>query len=327
MMADKLSQLDQLKQLTTVVADTGDINNIKHYSPQDATTNPSLILKSALDPAYKSIFDKSVEEAKSHGDNLSDQLYWAHLHLAANFGCEILKYVPGRVSTEIDARLSFDTQKTIDEGRRLIDLYSQKGVDKSRVLLKIASTWEGIQAAKVLEAEGLNCNMTLIFHLSQAIACADVNATLISPFVGRITDWYKDNAGFDSTKEGAELNDPGVLSVQNIYNYFHHFGHKTIVMGASFRNIGQIQQLAGCDYLTISPQLLSMLQDNPDDLPATLSDSSAKSMNLEKIKLDEAAFRWSLNQDPMATDKLSDGIRRFAVDIEKLEDMLKIALG
>jgi transaldolase len=313
--------LSQLKKVTTVVADTGDINSIKQYHPQDATTNPSLLLKSAQDPAYKEIFDKSVLDAKGHGGDLSNQLYWARLHLAANFGCEILKLIPGKVSTEVDARHSFSAEKTISEARDLIKLYEKKGVDSSRVLLKVAATWEGVQAAKVLQKDGLNCNMTLIFHLAQAIACADVNSYLISPFVGRITDWYKANSDIDVAS-----NDPGVASVVNIYNYFHHFGYKTIVMGASFRNIGQIKNLSGCDYLTISPNLLEELKNIEDDLVVNLSDSNAKSESIEKIDINEESFRWLMNEDAMATEKLSDGIRKFTADIIKLDSMLMDAL-
>ena len=269
--SSNIDLLSQLKNVTTVVADTGDINSIKQYHPQDATTNPSLLLKSAMDPVYKNIYDKSVLDAKNHGGDINNQLYWARLHLAANFGCEILKIIPGKVSTEVDARHSFDVNKTVSEARDLINLYKEKGVDKSRVLLKIAATWEGVQAAKILQEDGFNCNMTLIFHLAQAIACADVNAYLISPFVGRITDWYKANTDIDVVS-----NDPGVSSVVNIYNYFHYFGYKTIVMGASFRNIKQITNLSGCDYLTISPSLLEELKNINSELQVNLSDAKSK---------------------------------------------------
>jgi transaldolase len=309
--------LSQLKRITTVVADTGDINSIKQFHPQDATTNPSLLLKSAQDISYKNIFDKSVLNGKSHGGDLSNQLYWSRLHLAVNFGCEILKMIPGKVSTEVDARHSFDVNKTVSEAKDLIKLYESKGIDKSRVLLKIAATWEGIQAAKILQEEGLNCNMTLIFHISQAIACADVKSYLISPFVGRITDWYKANSNIDVINS-----DPGVASVVNIYNYFHHFNYKTIVMGASFRNTGQIKNLSGCDYLTISPGLLEELKNLEDDLEVKLSDKKAKSESLSKIEINEERFRWFMNEDAMATEKLSDGIRKFTSDIIKLDEML-----
>ena len=315
--AANLNLLSQLKKVTTVVADTGDINSIKQYHPQDATTNPSLLLKSAIDPSYKNIFDKSVMDAKVHGGDLNNQLYWARLHLAANFGCEILKIIPGKVSTEVDARHSFNIDKTISEARDLIKLYEEKGIDKARVLLKIAATWEGVQAAKVLQKEGLNCNMTLVFHLAQAIACADVNAYLISPFVGRITDWYKANTDIDVAS-----NDPGVASVVDIYNYFHHFGYKTIVMGASFRNIKQITSLSGCDYLTISPNLLEDLKNIDSILDVNLSDSKAKSLSIEKVIITEDNYRWLMNEDAMATEKLSDGIRKFTADIIKLDSIL-----
>lgn len=320
--SSNIDLLSQLKGVTTVVADTGDINSIKQYQPQDATTNPSLLLKSAMDPVYKNIYDKSVLDAKNHGGDINNQLYWARLHLAANFGCEILKIIPGKVSTEVDARHSFDVNKTVSEARDLINLYKEKGVDKSRVLLKIAATWEGVQAAKILQEDGFNCNMTLIFHLAQAIACADVNAYLISPFVGRITDWYKANTDIDVVS-----NDPGVSSVVNIYNYFHYFGYKTIVMGASFRNIKQITNLSGCDYLTISPSLLEELKNINSELQVNLSDAKSKELSIEKIDITEKSFRWLMNEDAMATEKLSDGIRKFTADIIKLDSMLLDSLN
>ena len=320
--SSNIDLLSQLKNVTTVVADTGDINSIKQYHPQDATTNPSLLLKSAMDPVYKNIYDKSVLDAKNHGGDINNQLYWARLHLAANFGCEILKIIPGKVSTEVDARHSFDVNKTVSEARDLINLYKEKGVDKSRVLLKIAATWEGVQAAKILQEDGFNCNMTLIFHIAQAIACADVNAYLISPFVGRITDWYTAN-----TDNDVVTNDPGVSSVVNIYNYFHYFGYKTIVMGASFRNIKQITNLSGCDYLTISPSLLEELKNINSELQVNLSDAKSKELSIEKIDITEKSFRWLMNEDAMATEKLSDGIRKFTADIIKLDSMLLDSLN
>ena len=323
-----VNQLSALKELTTVVADTGDVNNIKQYSPQDATTNPSLILKAAQDEACKYIFDRAISKVQDNPASIDSAaaLKLASLNLAVGFGVEILKLIPGKVSTEIDARLSFDTQATVAEARQIIKLYKQNGVDSSRVLLKIASTWEGVQAAKVLQEDGLGCNMTLVFNSHQAIACAQVGATLISPFVGRISDWYKSNASFDPDVTDPSL-DPGVVSVRNIYNYFHKFSYPTIVMGASFRSIAQIKELAGCDYLTISPDLLSKLQQQESNLEVKLSDEQAKSLELEKINVTEKSFRWSLNEDAMASEKLADGIRRFAVDANKLDKLLQSALA
>lgn len=308
------TQLDQLKTLTTVVADTGDIDAIKQYAPQDATTNPSLIFKAAAMPQYAHLVDEAVAWAKQQGGHVEQAL----LKVAVNFGVEIVKLIPGRVSTEVDARLSFDTAATIAQAEEIIALYAEQGIEKERVLIKIASTWEGIQAAAALEKKGIHCNLTLMFNFAQAVACAEAGVTLISPFVGRIYDWYKNHEGRDYTAQ----EDPGVLSVSTIFNYYRKFDYPTVVMGASFRHIGQIQQLAGCDFLTISPNLLSELQQTDVDLPQVLSAEHAKTLDLDKISLDESAFRWQLNQDPMATEKLSEGIRLFAKDIEKLEALL-----
>ncbi len=309
--------LEQLKQYTPVVADTGDFERMQAFLPQDATTNPSLILKAAQLPSYQSLIaDVKAKNLGKPVDQVIDALLVA-------FGVEILKIVPGRVSTEVDARLSFDTAATIKKAREIIAAYEAKGISKNRVLIKIASTWEGIQAAKTLQAEGIACNMTLLFSLIQAVACADAKAQLISPFVGRITDWHKKSLGTqwqDEVHGGA--NDPGVVSVKSIYNYYKSFDIPTEVMGASFRNIGQITHLAGCDLLTISPELLAELQANTAALTPALTVKSAQTIKLNAIKADEASFRYQLNQDAMATEKLSEGIRLFCADIEKLEKVL-----
>ncbi len=311
------SLLEQLKQYTTVVADTGDFERMKAFLPQDATTNPSLILKAAQLPSYQNLITQV--KAKNPGKSV-DQIIDS---LLVAFGIEILKIVPGRVSTEVDARLSFDADATVKKAREIITAYEAAGISKQRVLIKIASTWEGIQAAKVLQAEGIACNMTLLFSLVQAVACANAKAQLISPFVGRITDWHKKSLGAewqDDVHGGA--NDPGVVSVKNIYNYYKNFGIKTEVMGASFRNIGQITNLAGCDLLTISPELLAELQSNESRLTPALSPEKAKASGVSEIAADEKSFRYQLNQDAMATEKLSEGIRLFCADIEKLEKLL-----
>ena len=311
------SLLEQLKQYTTVVADTGDFERMQAFLPQDATTNPSLILKAAQLPSYQSLITEV--KAKNSGKKV-DQVIDA---LLVAFGIEILKIVPGRVSTEVDARLSFDADATVHKAREIIAAYEAAGIPKERVLIKIASTWEGIQAAKVLQAEGIACNMTLLFSLVQAVACAHAKAQLISPFVGRITDWHKKALGAqwqDDVHGGA--NDPGVVSVKNIYNYYKNFGIKTEVMGASFRNIGQITHLAGCDLLTISPELLAELQGSESNLNPALSPEKAKASGATEIAADEKSFRYQLNQDAMATEKLSEGIRLFCADIEKLEKLL-----
>ncbi len=312
-----MTQLDQLKQHTVVVADTGDFEAMKAYKPQDATTNPSLVLQAASKPEYKAIFDKAVADGKSGGVSaVMDKLVVA-------FGLEILKIVPGRVSTEVDARLSFDTQASIEKARQIIALYEAAGIPRERVLIKIASTWEGIKAAELLQKEKINCNLTLLFSLAQAVACAEGGIKLISPFVGRILDWYKKNTGKDYA--GAE--DPGVQSVTQIFNYYKHFGYTTEVMGASFRNKGEITELCGCDLLTISPGLLGELAASNDPLPQKLNAASAKSMKIERIGSDEKTFRWLFNEDAMATEKTAEGIRNFAKDIVKMETMVKAALG
>jgi transaldolase len=315
------SSLNQLKQLTTVVADTGDFERMQEYQPQDATTNPSLILKAAQQANYQNL----VNQVKATHPGMKPVDLVDYILVA--FGLEILKIVPGRVSTEVDARLSFDTQATIHKARHLISLYESHGIDRQRVLIKLAGTWEGIQAAKVLEAEGIHCNMTLLFSLVQAAACGAVNAKLISPFVGRITDWHKAKLGSnwsDAANGGA--NDPGVSSVKRIFHYYKHFGIATEIMGASFRNTSQILELAGCDLLTISPELLGELQLSSAAVQIKLNASNAASAltseNISPLKLDESSFRLQLNNDAMATEKLAEGIRNFCIDTEKLETLL-----
>ncbi|MGC1480176.1 MAG: transaldolase [Chthoniobacterales bacterium] len=312
------SSLDQLKKFTTVVADTGDFNTIKEYSPEDATTNPSLIYKAVQQDDYKQLLEKAIADNQASSlsgpalvDTIIDDLLIA-------FGREILEIVPGRVSTEVDARLSFDTEGTIEKARYLIGLYEKAGVSRERILIKIASTWEGAQAANVCQDEGINCNLTLMFSLPQAIACAEAGVTLISPFVGRIYDYYKAAEGKEYT--GAE--DPGVQSVNQIYNYYKKFGYDTQVMGASFRNVGQITELAGSDLLTISPDLLKTLAESTDTVDEKLTVEAAKAADIEKLDVDEKTFRWMLNEDAMATEKLADGIRKFAADIVKLEKII-----
>ncbi|MBW7876323.1 MAG: transaldolase [Candidatus Cloacimonetes bacterium] len=305
-----MNQLEALKQYTIVVADTGDIASIEKYTPTDATTNPSLIYQAAQMPEYQHLVDSALKEKTL--DDVMDRL-------CVNFGLEILKIVPGRVSTEVDARLSFDTEKTVLKARKLISMYEAAGIDRNRILIKIASTWEGIKAAEILEKVGIHCNLTLLFSMAQAVACANSGITLISPFVGRILDWYKKNTGQDYS--GSE--DPGVVSVTAIYNYYRKFDIPTIVMGASFRNISEIQELAGCDYLTIAPKLLQELQDNHTTLAKKLDEEKAQGMSIEKIPMDEKIFRWSLNEDAMATEKLAEGIRNFTKDLIKLEDVLR----
>lgn len=313
-----MNKLTQLKTMTTVVADTGDIAAIQQYAPQDATTNPSLILKAAGMPQYQHLIANAIRYAKSHSNGHNEQMKLAVQKLSVNFGCEILKLIPGRVSTEVDARLSFDTEATITQAKELIDLYQHQGINSERILIKIAATWEGIEAARVLEQEGIKCNLTLMFAFAQAVACADAGVTLISPFVGRIYDWYKKRDNRDYPAE----EDPGVLSVRRIYQYYRKFGYATIVMGASFRHIGQIEALAGCDYLTISPALLGELQKAEGTLPRQLSPVDAKEIDHGKLHLSESHFRWHLNEDAMATEKLAEGIRLFAADIQKLEQQL-----
>lgn len=311
------SQLEQLRQYTTVVADTGDIDAIARYQPVDATTNPSLLLKATESAAYAPLIDESVQRAKSESNSREQQLIDASDHLAVAVGRKIVELVPGRVSTEVDARLSFDTDATIAKAERLIALYEEGGVKRDRILIKMASTWEGIRAAEKLEKRGINCNLTLLFSFEQAVACAEAGVFLISPFVGRIMDWYVANT---DTKTYAPEEDPGVKSVRRIYAWYKKHGFDTVVMGASFRNIGQIQALAGCDRLTISPDLLDKLQQDQSPLPRALQDDGTREAKV--TPLTEAAFRWGHNEDAMATDKLADGIRKFAVDQRKLEALL-----
>jgi transaldolase len=312
------SQLEQLKQFTKVVADTGDFSSIKEYKPQDATTNPSLILKAAGMPAYAHLVDQAVQDAGPGAsiDTVIDLLL-------VLFGREILKIVPGRVSTEVDARLSFDRDGSIAKAREIIAFYEKAGIPRERVLIKLASTWEGIKAAEQLQQEKINCNLTLLFSFGQAIACADAKVQLISPFVGRILDWYKKSTGRDY----APTDDPGVKSVAQIYTYYKKFGYKTEVMGASFRSKGEVLELAGCDLLTISPQLLGELAASNDPVARKLDPAAAASAQIDRVKFDEKAFRWELNEDQMATEKLSEGIRQFAADIVKLEVLIKQKRG
>ena len=316
------NQLQSLKQFTTVVADTGDFESIRKFAPQDATTNPSLILKAVLQPEYRSLLDKAIAENKGSSLSGAELLHKIIDDTLILFGLEILKIVPGRVSTEVDARLSFDTEGTIAKAHYLIGLYEKAGISRERVLIKIASTWEGIRAAEVLQKEGINCNLTLLFSLVQAVACAEGGIRLISPFVGRIYDYYKSKTG----KEYVGLEDPGVQSVHVIYNYFKKYGHDTQVMGASFRNTGEIVALAGCDLLTISPDLLAKLEASEEPLLRVLDPESAKKLDIPKVPVDEKSFRWALNEDAMATDKLAEGIRKFAEDIVKLEGIIAQAL-
>ena len=313
-----MNQLDQLKQFTTVVADTGNFKELAAFAPRDATTNPSLILKAVQQPDYAPLLSETVAAHKgARLDEIVDEVL-------VRFGMEILKVVPGRVSTEVDARLSFDTAATVARARRIMALYEARGIGRDRVLIKLASTWEGIAAARQLEAEGIHCNLTLLFAFCQAVACGDGGITLISPFVGRIYDWYKKSEGAkwdEAARAGA--NDPGVQSVSRIFDYYKHFGIKTEVMGASFRNVGQIRALAGCDLLTISPDLLGALQADESPLPRALDAAAAKGKQIERVHFDEAAFRFALNEDAMATEKLAEGIRAFAVDAGKLDALIE----
>jgi transaldolase len=316
------SLLEQLRGMTTVVSDTGDINSIKKYKPQDSTTNPSLIAAAAGMPEYKSIVDDVLKQAqKDAGDKATDKdiAHLAFKSLAVAFGIRILQIVPGRVSTEVDAHLSYDTDKSIDTARDIIAQYEKAGVSRERVLIKLASTWEGIRAAEILEKEGIHCNMTLLFGLHQAIAAAEAKATLISPFVGRILDWYKKETG----KDYAPAEDPGVKSVTTIYNYYKHFGYKTVVMGASFRNIGEIIELAGCDLLTIAPKLLGELEAAQGTLVRKLDPANAKDLKIEKIPMDKATFDKMHAADRMATDKLKEGIEGFSKALDDLEVLLE----
>jgi transaldolase len=315
---EKDSQLDQLKQFTKVVADTGDFESMRAYKPYDATTNPSLIFAATQKPEYGYLLDKAIADLKSSPLNGSAKIEAIIDRLLVLFGMEILQIVPGRVSTETDARLSFDREGSINKGRQLIALYEQGGISRERILIKIASTWEGIKAAEQLRKESINCNLTLLFSFPQAVACAEAGVRLISPFVGRIYDWYKANTGKDY--KGAD--DPGVQSVTRIYNYYKKFGHQTEVMGASFRNVGQIVNLAGSDLLTISPNLLEELSKSFEPITRKLSPEIAKASDAEKITLDEKAFRFEFNEDPMAVDKTAEGIRKFSADIVKLEKLI-----
>jgi transaldolase len=316
------NQLDQLKKFTVVVADTGDFATMKQFAPRDATTNPSLILKVADKPEYGFILDKAIADNKNSGASGQKLISQIMDDLLISFGCEILKVVPGRVSTETDANLSFDTGALVAKGRRFISLYEKNKIPRERILIKIASTWEGIRAAEILQREGINCNMTLLFSLAQAVACAEAKAKLISPFVGRIMDWYKAK----EKKDFAPAEDPGVISVKEIYSYYKKFGHATEVMGASFRNVGEIQELAGCDLLTISPQLLGELQKSAAPLARKLSPEIARESKIEKLSLDEKKFRWLLNENAMATEKTAEGIRLFNADAVKLEQFIAAKL-
>ena len=313
-----MNQLDQLKQYTTVVADSGDFTQLAQYAPRDATTNPSLILKAVLKPAYAPLLEAAVAANRSQPtDTILDEVL-------VRFGLEILKIVPGRVSTEVDARLSFDSAASVARAHRIIAMYEEAGIPRERILIKLASTWEGIQAARILQHEGIACNMTLLFSLCQAVACGEAGAALISPFVGRIYDWHKKSAGtgwIEASNAGA--NDPGVKSLAQIYTYYKKFGIDTEVMGASFRNLGQIQALAGCDLLTISPELMGELQATNAPLARALDPAAAQAAPIHAVTFNEASFRFALNDDAMATDKLAEGIRSFAVDAGKLDKMIE----
>ncbi|CAN5306793.1 transaldolase [soil metagenome] len=313
-----MNQLDQLKQFTTVVADTGNFKQLAQFAPRDATTNPSLILKAVQSTEYAPLLAEAVKAHSSEPlDGIVDQVL-------VRFGLEILKVVPGRVSTEVDARLSFDTAASVARAHRLIALYEAAGIGHDRVLIKLASTWEGIQAARILEHEGIHCNLTLLFSFAQAVACGDAHVTLISPFVGRIYDWYKKSAGKDwDEAANAGANDPGVKSVAHIYTYYKKFGIETEVMGASFRNVGQIAALAGCDLLTISPDLLAQLQGSEAPMPRVLEPKACEGAPVHALTFNEASFRFALNEDQMATEKLSEGIRAFAADAIKLDKLIE----
>jgi transaldolase len=314
-----MNLIDSLKRYTTVVADTGDFEAIAEYQPQDATTNPSLLFQAAQKPQYEHLIDDALEHAIHFPGDRAARTEAFMDKLLVNFGCEILKIVPGRVSTEVNAALSFDTEGTLAKARHLIDLYEERGINRKRVLIKIASTWEGIRAAEQLEREGIHCNLTLLFSFAQGVACAEAGVTLISPFVGRIYDWYKKERGSDIPAD----EDPGVASVTRIYNYFKKFGYKTQIMGASFRKVDQIIRLAGCDLLTISPDLLAKMEKTEGEVPRQLSVESAKTSDATKIHLDEKTFRWMHNEDAMAVEKLSEGIRKFHADTRKLEQYVR----
>lgn len=312
-----MNSLESLKQSTVVVADTGDFNSMREYAPQDATTNPTLIVKALQQPEYRSLLTETVAATQvTDSAAITDALL-------VRFGCEILKIIPGRVSTEVDARLSFDTAGSVRRGQRIIELYEKAGVERERVLIKVAATWEGIRAAEQLQKQSINCNLTLMFAFAQAVACAQAEVKLISPFVGRIYDWYKKNEGRDYTGD----EDPGVQSVRRIFEYYKQFGYKTEVMGASFRNTGQIVSLAGCDLLTISPALLAQLQGSDDPVPVRLDAAKPHDSESQKIDLDEAQFRFALNEDAMATEKLAEGIRAFVADAQRLDQLIAQAVG
>jgi transaldolase len=312
-----MNALERLRQHTTVVADTGDFLAMRAFAPRDATTNPSLILKAVGKPEYRGLLEQTVADYRDEGvAALADRLI-------VRFGREILDIVPGRVSTEVDARLSFDTEATLARARRLIELYQEAGIDRGRVLVKIAATWEGIRAAERLERDGIACNLTLLFSFGQAVVCADAGVSLVSPFVGRIFDWYRRRDGVDYAPD----DDPGVVSVRRIYRYLKKFGYPTEVMGASFRNTGQILALAGCDLLTISPELLAQLQSSADEVPRRLDPAAAQAMAIERVRFDEKHFRFELNEDAMATEKLAEGIRLFVADARKLDALIAEALA
>jgi transaldolase len=313
-----MNELDQLKAFTTVVADTGDFATLKQYAPRDATTNPSLILKAATMPEYAPLVEKAIATGRQSGLAGSALVKEIVDHLLVLFGREILNMVPGRVSTETDANLAFDADALVAKGRKFIALYAQQGIPRERVLIKIASTWEGVRAAEVLQREGINCNMTLLFSLVQAVACAEVKARLISPFVGRILDWYRAKTG----QQYAAVDDPGVLSVREIYTYYKRFGHATEVMGASFRSKGEVLELAGCDLLTISPALLGELKQGTGTVTRKLSPDAARQSQVERLEVTEKSFRWLMNENAMATEKTAEGIRLFAADAVKLEQYL-----
>jgi transaldolase len=320
---DSQTQFQALAACTTIVADTGKIDEIKKFQPTDATTNPSLILQAAKLPEYAELVKSAAMYGKANGgDNLEDKLSLAIDNVCVAFGTEISKVIPGYVSTEVDARLSFDIQGSVRRAKRIIEMYEANGVSRDRVLIKLATTWEGVQAAKILKKDGIECNMTLLFSFAQAVAAAEENVKLISPFVGRIRDWWMKASGRTEVYSAQE--DPGVISVHNIYNYYKTHGYQTIVMGASFRSIGEVQMLAGCDRLTIAPKWLEMLQTSTEPLPIQLSpDTAASKCNKAKMSIDEPTFRWMMNEDAMATEKLAEGIRKFSVDIVKLENIMK----
>lgn len=318
-----MNYLEQLKEYTKVVADTGDFGSIEEFQPVDATTNPSLIYAASMDPKYRTLIDDAVKYAQSVSTDKTIQLGKAMDKLAVNFGLKILEVVPGRVSTEVDARLSFDTAGTIFKANELISLYESAGISRKRILIKIAATWEGIKAAEALEKEGIHCNLTLLFSMVQAIGCAEANVTLISPFVGRILDWHKKDRGVSSI---LAAEDPGVLSVTEIFNYYKKFDYPTIVMGASFRNMDEITELVGCDALTISPSLLKQLESTEGKLAVKLDASNSKTLNIKRVQLDQKKFRWLLNENAMATEKLAEGIRSFTKDLIKLEHQISSLL-